>query len=51
MNAIDYAAAVILPDFYFHISLAHGLLRHNGVPLGKSDFLGELETVAMPPAT
>ncbi|MBM3523699.1 MAG: DUF1993 domain-containing protein, partial [Alphaproteobacteria bacterium] len=42
MNVVDYAASVSLPDFYFHLSVAYAILRHNGVPLGKSDYLGKL---------
>ena len=30
----------VLPNFYFHITTAYALLRHNGVPLGKPDYLG-----------
>ena len=29
-----------LPNFYFHATTAHGILRHNGVEIGKRDFLG-----------
>ena len=29
-----------LPNFYFHVTTAYDILRHNGVPVGKSDFLG-----------
>lgn len=29
-----------LPNFYFHIAMAHAILRHNGVPVGKMDYLG-----------
>lgn len=29
-----------LPNFFFHATTLYALLRHNGVPLGKSDFLG-----------
>jgi hypothetical protein len=47
MTALDYAARVSLPDFYFHMSVAYAILRHKGVPLGKADFLGELSTVTM----
>lgn len=32
-----------IPNFYFHAATAYGLLRHNGVPVGKLDFLGALE--------
>jgi hypothetical protein len=28
------------PNFYFHAAIAHGILRHNGVAIGKLDFLG-----------
>lgn len=41
-NAITYASEVILPDFHFHMAIAYALLRKDGVPLGKSDFLGAL---------
>lgn len=47
MTALDYAARVSLPDFYFHMSVAYAILRHKGVPLGKADFLGELSAVAI----
>ena len=30
-----------LPNFYFHLTTVYDLLRHNGVDLGKSDFLGK----------
>jgi hypothetical protein len=42
MPAEDYGASVTMPDFYFHATVAYAILRHNGVPLGKSDFLGTL---------
>ena len=31
-----------LPNFFFHVTTAYNLLRHNGVPIGKLDFLGQL---------
>jgi hypothetical protein len=40
MPADDYAAIVEMPDFYFHLSIAYAILRHNGVPLSKMDFIG-----------
>lgn len=43
MPAEDYAASVIMPDFYFHLTVAYAILRHNGVPLGKMDFIGPLK--------
>lgn len=30
-----------IPNFFFHITTAYNLLRHNGVEIGKSDFLGK----------
>jgi len=38
-NGQDYLVKWALPNFYFHLTTAYNLLRHNGVPLGKLDFL------------
>ncbi len=35
----DYIRFWILPNFYFHCATAYAILRHNGVELGKADFL------------
>ena len=35
-----YLLGFVLPNFYFHVTTAYGLLRHKGVPLGKQDFIG-----------
>jgi hypothetical protein len=35
----DYLASFVLPNFYFHVTAAYAILRHNGVPLGKRDYL------------
>lgn len=35
-----YLAHVVLPNFYFHLTTAYALMRHNGLELGKNDFLG-----------
>lgn len=37
-----YLKQFALPNFYFHLSMAYAILRKNGVPLGKADFLGDL---------
>ena len=29
-----------IPNLYFHITAAYAILRHNGVPIGKKDYLG-----------
>ncbi|WP_028032317.1 DUF1993 family protein [Chelativorans sp. J32] len=36
----DYLLGFALPNFYFHVTTAYGILRHKGVPLGKLDFFG-----------
>ena len=41
--AHDYVRAFLLPNFYFHLAIAYGLLRHKGVPLGKLDYLGRIQ--------
>jgi uncharacterized protein len=35
-----YLLQQALPNFYFHVTTAYAILRHNGVPVGKRDFLG-----------
>jgi hypothetical protein len=37
-----YLKHYVQPNFYFHVTTAYALLRHNGVELGKGDFLGAL---------
>ncbi|MEJ6709135.1 MAG: DUF1993 domain-containing protein [Amylibacter sp.] len=39
-SGIGYLSAFVWPNFYFHMTTAHGILRHNGVAIGKRDFLG-----------
>lgn len=36
----DYLLNFAIPNFYFHTTVAYAILRHNGVELGKMDFLG-----------
>ncbi len=38
-QGIDFLNRWSLPNFYFHLGMAYALLRHNGVALGKRDFL------------
>lgn len=35
-----YLARLSVPNFYFHVTTAYAILRHNGVELGKRDFIG-----------
>lgn len=40
MKGEPYLKHFAMPNFYFHVTTAYALLRHNGVPLGKSHYLG-----------
>jgi hypothetical protein len=40
MKGTDYLQTFTLPNFYFHLTTAYNILRCNGVPLTKQDFLG-----------
>lgn len=40
MKAQDYVLQSVFPNFYFHVTTAYDILRHNGVPIGKRDFTG-----------
>ncbi len=40
MTGLDYFLNSALPNFYFHLTTAYGILRHNGVEIGKRDFMG-----------
>jgi hypothetical protein len=42
MTGHDYFVEHALPNFYFHLAHAYAILRHNGVGLGKRDYLGAL---------
>ena len=38
----SYLLHFALPNFFFHVTTAYDILRHNGVPIGKRDFLGRV---------
>lgn len=38
----EYALNFALPNFYFHMSMTYAILRHNGLDIGKKDFLGAI---------
>ena len=40
MKGQQFLSHFSLPNFYFHAATAHDILRHNGVEIGKRDFLG-----------
>jgi hypothetical protein len=35
-----YLTRISEPNFYFHVTTSYAILRHNGVALGKADFIG-----------
>ena len=39
MSGADYLLNLVMPNFYFHLTAAYSILRHNGVEVGKRDFL------------
>ena len=39
----DYLLGFALPNFYFHVSMVHAILRNNGVTIGKLDYLGSYD--------
>lgn len=39
-KGLPYLVDFALPNFYFHLASAYAILRHNGVPIGKRDFIG-----------
>src|SRR5207247_11450081 len=38
----DYLVHVAIPNFFFHATMAYAILRHNGVALGKMDYIGSM---------
>jgi hypothetical protein len=40
LPGLEYLQTFSMPNFYFHVTTTYGLLRHNGVALGKMDFMG-----------
>ncbi|MGE5186295.1 MAG: DUF1993 domain-containing protein [Acidobacteriota bacterium] len=42
MTARDYFIESVQPNFFFHLTMTYALLRHNGIDLGKRDYLGAM---------
>lgn len=42
LTGTEYAIQHAMPNIYFHITTAYSILRHNGVDVGKKDYLGEM---------
>jgi uncharacterized protein len=41
-TGLAYLTDFVLPNVYFHVTTAYAILRHNGVEIGKKDFLGDV---------
>lgn len=46
MTGEGYAMEYLVPNVYFHVSMAYAILRKSGVPIGKADFTGGLPLIA-----
>jgi hypothetical protein len=42
-TGLSYLTDFVLPNLYFHVSIAYALLRSSGVELGKRDYLGKIQ--------
>ncbi len=40
LEGLNYLLNRVLPNLYFHVAIAYAILRHNGVDIGKKDYLG-----------
>jgi len=47
LAAGDFIHEMNLPNTYFHLCMAYSILRHNGVPLTKTDYIGSLNLVEL----
>jgi len=45
IGGLDYLLQMTVPNTFFHITTAYAILRHNGVDVGKMDYLGSLNLV------
>ncbi|HEY4294671.1 DUF1993 domain-containing protein [Luteibacter sp.] len=43
MPGVDFLRTVLLPNFYFHIAMVHGILRHEHFQIGKADYFGKFQ--------
>jgi hypothetical protein len=41
-TGLTYLNHFVLPNFYFHESISYAILRHNGIEVGKNDYLGAI---------
>jgi hypothetical protein len=43
MLGFEYVTEMALPNFFFHLTTAYSILRHHGLNIGKTDFIGNLD--------
>jgi hypothetical protein len=48
MNGLEYLRDWAIPHFYFHVVTAYGILRHNGVNIGKRDYMNQVAKYIRP---
>jgi uncharacterized protein len=41
----DYLLQIVMPNAYFHLTMAYAILRHHGVDVGKMEFLGPINWI------
>ena len=41
LKGADYLLHFSMPNFYFHVTTAYNILRHNGLQIGKTDYIGD----------
>ncbi len=46
LTGAQYLYEMAQPNFYFHVTTAYAILRHNGVDLGKMDYIGGLSAMS-----
>jgi len=42
LSGEEFLVQHVIPNFYFHVAAAYAILRHNGVPVGKRNYLGDM---------
>lgn len=42
-SGVNYLLQYALPNFFFHATTAYAILRHNGIEVGKQDYIGKLD--------
>lgn len=47
LSGREFVLRMAVPNLYFHVTTAYSILRHNGIDLGKSDYLGPIEMKGM----